>query len=174
MAKIGFTKLNAKVNAEVKTIKYNEQDIEVKQYLPVEEKLELVGKVINQSADEQNFINVLKVEVFTVIEITEAYTNINFTDKQKENSKKLYDILVSSGLYEAIRIAIPEEELEGIIKTIDKQIKQIYNYRNSVLGILESVSADYENLNLDANAIKEALGDPNNMELLKNVLTKLG
>ena len=46
MAKIGFTKLGLKPNNEIVNIKFNEQNIEVKQYLPVEEKLELITNVL--------------------------------------------------------------------------------------------------------------------------------
>ena len=53
-------------------------------------------------------------------------------------------------------------------------VDAIYTYRHSVLGILETISQDYENLNLDASAIQKALADPENMSLLKDVLTKLG
>ena len=53
-------------------------------------------------------------------------------------------------------------------------MKAIYTYRNSVLGILESISQDYSALNLDATEIQQKLADPDNMALLKQVLTKLG
>ena len=33
---------------------------------------------------------------------------------------------------------------------------------------------DYSNLNLDATEIQKKLADPNNMELLKSIMTKLG
>ena len=51
---------------------------------------------------------------------------------------------------------------------------EIYKYKNSVLGILDAVSADYDNLNLDAQSIKDTLADENNLRLLKDVITKLG
>ena len=44
----------------------------------------------------------------------------------------------------------------------------------SILGILENVSQDYSNLNFDASKIQDALSDPNNLELLKDILTKMG
>ena len=66
---------------DVKIVDFNEQDIEVKQYLPVNEKLELIGNVINLSHDDNNFANPVKVSIFTTLEIMYAYTNINFTDK---------------------------------------------------------------------------------------------
>ena len=49
MAKIGFTKLGLKSNNEIQYVEFNEQTIEVKQYLPVEEKLELITKVLELS-----------------------------------------------------------------------------------------------------------------------------
>ena len=42
------------------------------------------------------------------------------------------------------------------------------------MGILENISADYSNLNLDATEIQSKLADPNNMALLRDVLSKLG
>ena len=41
MAKVTFTKLALKKKEEVKNIKINDIDIEVKQYLPVNDKLDL-------------------------------------------------------------------------------------------------------------------------------------
>ena len=35
MAKVSFTKLGLSKNQEVKIVEYNEQNIEVKQYLPI-------------------------------------------------------------------------------------------------------------------------------------------
>ena len=85
MAKLTFTKLGLKTNSDVETLEFNEQIIEVKQYLPVNDKLTLISEVINNSADENNFANPVKVEVYTTIAIVETYTNITFTDKQKED-----------------------------------------------------------------------------------------
>jgi hypothetical protein len=51
MAKISFTKLGLKVNQEIKTIEYNGQIIEVKQYLPIQDKLQLISDIINQAMD---------------------------------------------------------------------------------------------------------------------------
>ena len=42
------------------------------------------------------------------------------------------------------------------------------------MGIMEQISADYSNLSLDATAIQQKLADPQNLELLKGVMTKLG
>lgn len=174
MAKVSLTKLGLKVNQEIKTIEFNEQTIEVKQYLPINDKLELISNVINASHDDNNFANPVKISVFTTLEIMYVYTNINFTDKQKEDPTKLYDMLISSGLVAAVVNAIPEAEYHEVLRGVSDSIDAIYTYRNSILGILESISADYSQLNLDAEEIQKKLGDPNNMAFLKEVLTKLG
>ena len=174
MAKVSFTKLGLKKNEEVGILHINEQDIEVKQYLPINEKLELISSVINSAADENNFSNPVKENVFLTLEILYHYTNINFTDKQKEDPVKLYDLVVSSGLVNKVTDLIPEEELDEVINGVAQSVKAIYTYRNSVLGILESISKDYSNLDLDATEIQEKLADPENMAFLKQVLTKLG
>ena len=174
MAKVSFTKLGLKKNEEVGILHINEQDVEVKQYLPINEKLELISSVINSAADENNFSNPVKENVFLTLEILYHYTNINFTDKQKEDPVKLYDLVVSSGLVNKVTDLIPEEELDEVINGVAQSVKAIYTYRNSILGILESISQDYSALNLDATEIQQKLADPDNMALLKQVLTKLG
>ena len=174
MPKIGFTKLGLKPNNEIQYIEFNEQTIEVKQYLPVEEKLELITNVLELSHDSNNFSNPVKVSVFTTLEIIEKYTNVNFTEKQKENPTKLYDLLVGNGFAAAVIKAIPEPEYDEILTGIKQTIKSVYKYQNSILGILDTISQDYSNLNLDASEIQKKLADPNNMELLKGIMTKLG
>jgi hypothetical protein len=82
MAKIAFTKLGLKVKDEVKTIECGEQIIEVKQYLPLDEKLNLIGDVINKSWDPNaNFYNPCQYEVLTTFYIVKKCTNIVFTEK---------------------------------------------------------------------------------------------
>lgn len=173
MAKVSFTKLGLKKNEEIKTIKFNDIEIEVKQYLPTNDKLALIGNVINNS-HSTNFANPVLIEVMGSLEIIYAYTNINFTDKQKEDPMKLYDLLNSSGLIDAIVSAIPQVEYETVIDGISDTIEAVYAYENSAMGILNTISKDYSDLELDATKISEKLSDEKNLGLLKEVVTKLG
>lgn len=179
MAKIPFSKLDLKVDTSEQVIhttnsKGEEVSFEVKTYLPVKEKMELVSNIINQSTDDNGFYNPMRVKLYTVLEIVYSYTNLTFTAKQKEDPFKLYDLLVSSGIYEEITSHICETDLNDLQESILDTITNIYNYRNSVMGILENITADYGNLNLDATEIQSKLADPNNMALLRDVLSKLG
>lgn len=174
MAKVSFTKLNLKANNAVKAITWGDQEIEVKQYLSIKDKLELVANVINCAHDDNNFSNPLKLDMFTILEIFNFYTNINFTDKQREDAVKLYDLLVGSGLADAVMEALPDHEIDDLYDSILRTSKSIYGYRNSALGILEAMSDDYSNLNLDATEIQKKLADGENIEFLKEVMAKLG
>lgn len=174
MAKIGFTKLSLKRKNEVKTITINNNQIEIKQYLPVNEKLDLIARVINGAHDQNNFPNPIKIEVIGTLEMIMAYTNISFTEKQKEDIPKLYDLLEENGVIKDIISQIPEDEYNFIIDGINKTVDAVYTYNNSILGILESVSQDYSNLDFDIEKIQQAISNPENLELLKDILTKLG
>lgn len=179
MAKVPFSKLQAKVDGgATRTFYYNlageEVYYEVKHYLPIKEKLELVSNIINQSIDDNGFYNPMRVKLYMVLEIVYAYTNLSFTDKMKEDPFKLYDILVSTGIFTDVINVIREKDWSEIQENVWATIENIYKYRNSVMGILDNVVNDYSNLNLDASEIQKKLADPDNMALLKDVLTKLG
>ena len=179
MAKVPFSKLQAKVDGEVTKNSYcnlagEEIYYEVKHYLPFEQKLELVSTIINKSIDDNGFYNPMRVKLYMTLEVVYAYTNLSFTDKMKEDPFKLYDILVSTGIFTDIISAILEKDWNEIQENVWATIKNIYDYKNSLMGIMEAVSTDYSQLDLDATEIKNKLADKDNLELLKDVLSKLG
>lgn len=173
MAKISFTKLGLIKNTEVASFDWNGQTVEVKQYLPIQEKMDLIAAVLNNCQDENNFINEAKMALFMDLEIAYRYTNINFTEKQKEDPAKLYDLLAGSGLFDDIFTVLPQREYKSIVMWLSKTAEHIYDYRNSVYGILDAMNTDYSNLELDAQNIVEKINDPETLTLLKGVLTKL-
>ena len=136
MAKVAFTKLGLKVNTDIKTIDFNEQNIEVLQYLPVNDMLSLIADIVNLSADENNFANPIKLEVFLMVEMLYSYTNISFTEKQKEyfvdyyfnnlsfsEMAENYDVS-RNAIFKQLHIVIDKlKEYEGILKLHEKRKK---------------------------------------------------
>lgn len=173
MAKVAFSKLNLSIDKSVKEVEFNSQKIEVIQYLPFEDKLKLLETIINNSGDGNGFYSSPKVDLYIYLETIFAYANLNITDKQKENLPKLYDLFVSSGLGDLIIEAIPEDERDWIADQAYDTIDRIYEYRNSVYGILDAMATDYKDLDLDATKIQEKLANGENVEFLKEVMTKL-
>lgn len=174
MAQISFTKLGLKPNTEIINISFNEQVIEVKQYLPIDQKLEALTNILNMSADDIGYYNPAKLSLFLILELVYRYTNIKFTDKQKEDPKKLYDQLVGSGLFNEIKKVIPEDEINWFFSFVNSSMDQIYKYRDSVYGILDALKTDYSDLELDINKLRERLADTTDLSTLKEVLDKLG
>ena len=174
MAKISFTKLKLTKKNEIKTLKYNGEEIEVKQYLPIQDKLALISRVISYAADQYNFANSVKLDLFLSLEIMYEYTNINFTEKQKENPTKLYDLLEENGLIDAVISLIPSTEYQTLYEGVAEISKSIYTYQTSLLGILETARNDYGDLKLDADEIVKELTDPNQLSTVKKVIDNLG
>ena len=174
MAQITYTKLGIKpVVDELKVIDWaQELKIEVKQYLPLSKKLEVLTNIINASTDDNGFYNSAKIDFNQTLEIIFAYTNIKFTDKQKEDLMKLYDSFYSCGLAEKIFNLIPESELNWFNKHVRISVDKIYEYRNSIYGILDALKTDYNDLDLDIEKLKTELAD-GNIDFLKEVIDKM-
>lgn len=176
MARFPYTKLNAKVNQDILTIAVDgtANSIEVHQYLPVDEKLGLIGRVIELAHDTNNFSNPLKMEVYYTLEMIATYTNISFTEKQMETPSKLYDALLCSGWLKTIMESIPEDERNTVWQGLIATTTAYYNYRNSIYGVMEIMSQDYNDLNFDVEALAKNLSNGENVEFLKDVMAKLG
>lgn len=169
MAKIAFTKLALSRDNSIKTVEWKDQKIEVKQFLSTADKLDLISRIVNFSADDHVFYNPCKVEIFETIEILFAYTNINVTDKQQEDILKLYDLFISSGFNAVIREAIPESEIDYIHEGIWSTIKELYRYRDSFAGIIEQTQASYKDLGPEIEELEQKISDPKNLTLIKEV-----
>lgn len=169
MANISFTKLGCKINNEKVIIDWNGNPIEIVQYLPILNKIELIENVVNQSMTEYNYSNPIQENVFLTLQYIQYYTNIKFTDKQMEDIIKLYDLVVSSGLFNLIYNNIPTSEKEEIESSVHKSLKAYYDYNSSVLGILEAVKNNYSNLGEELNTSMGAINDPESLKFLKQI-----
>lgn len=171
MAKVPFTKLKCKINEDSIPVQIGEETIAVKQYLPIQEKLSLIGRVMEWAHDQdKSYSNPVKAKVYAELEFVFTYTNITFTDKQKEDLPKLYDLLSSSGVLNEILTNIPKEELDIIWKGIEDTTESFYKYQNSILGIMDSIKQDYDNFNLDWEQMEKTIKDPEALKLLRSIL----
>ena len=174
MAKISYSKLGLKTDDSIEIIEWNEQNIEVKKYLPISKKIEIMEKVVNATLQANDkYFNIPQVLINLGLEMIYNYTNISFTEKQKEDSNKLYDVFVSSMLLGQI-LSICERDYNALQTWIIDILNKIYAQQNSARGILEALSTDYNNLNFDIEKLQTAISDPENLTLLKDVLSKLG
>lgn len=174
MAQVTYTKLGLKPNFdEIAIIHHGNEQIEIKQFLPLEKKLEVLTDIINNSIDERGFYNTARIDFNIKMEVLYAYTNIKFTDKQKENSMKLYDNFIASGLMKQIWDLIPEEDRDWFEKHTNASIISIMKYRNSIYGILDALRTDYNDLDLNIETLQKQLADSKDIKDLKAIVDKM-
>jgi hypothetical protein len=82
--------------------------------------------------------------------------------------------MFAGGLGDELQKVIPYTELEFINSNVVNIMEGIYKYQNSAMGIMEAISNDYSGLDFDATELQRKIGDPDNITLLKNIMTKLG
>jgi hypothetical protein len=141
MTKIPYTNLKLKVNNEVNTFEYNEHKIEVLKYLDVDSKYDLV-MITLQKSEENGIYNQLKLDMYFNLYIVYMYTNISFTEKQKENESKLYDTLKSNGIIDKVLENMEESEYNDLYGYINSIIEDTMKYRNTAGAVLQSVIQD--------------------------------
>ena len=138
MAKVTFASLKLKIKDEIKTININDKEVEVKQYLTAEDKYDLI-MISLQQAKENGIYNDFKLDMFLHLNIVFMYTNLTFTDKQRENLPNLYDILETNDIIEMVISAIPENEIKIIYEEVNEIKKSLITYENSVAGIVNNL-----------------------------------
>lgn len=166
MNKISYTNLKLKLNTEVNKFDFEGNQIEVLKYLPLEDKYDLINIAL-QSAKEDAIYNPIKLDAYFHLYIVIMYTNINFTEKQKEDKIKLYDILKSNGLIDKVLENMEEEEYNFLCESLNQQENDILNYQNTVAGMISNI---IENLPIRAEEMQKIVDnfDPDKFENVLN------
>jgi len=174
MAKVSFNKLTPIKELENKVITIGEQEITVIQYLPVNDKLAIVERVLDAVIDDTGYMNPVRLSIFTNLEIIKTYTNISITDKMMENAAKTYDALIMNGVLDAVIAAIPDEEYNELFDAIVDSGEHVIKYLNSFAGMMKTITADYNAAQMNVDKLMSDLGDPEKVGLVKDILDKLG
>ena len=143
MPKVSFTNLKLKVNSEVNTFQFGENKtvIEVLQYLPIEDKNDLIHITL-QNAEENGIYNDVLVEMYFNLYIVYFYTNLNFTDKQKEDPAKLYDQMESNGLITEVIAHMDQDEYANLLTYLETIRDETLTYKNTAGAVLQTIVQD--------------------------------
>lgn len=146
MSKVSYANLKLKVDNSVNTFNFRGNEIEVLNYLPIDDKYDLV-MITLQKAEENGIYNPLKLEMYFHLHLIYMYTNLSFTEKQKEDEAKIYDALKSNGFIDQFLNTINEDEYQFIFDMLNELVEKVLNYRNTAAAVLQSLIQD-----LPANA----------------------
>jgi hypothetical protein len=175
MAKVAFNKLNKVKSIPDIVYEWEGNDLVIKQYLPLEKKLDIIETVISLSGNgEEGFFNIIKLQTFYTIEMLKNYTNISFTEKQEEDPAKLYDGILLNHIWEVLSEQIPERERVYIWDNILELAHRVTEYNNSVLGIIKAVVANKETLELDTTELFNNISDPEKLETVRQLFDVTG
>lgn len=159
MSKVSFANMKLKPVSTSKTITFNDTEIEVLDYISTENKIDLV-QIALQKAEENGIYNEIKLDAYFHLNIVYLYTNINFTDKQKEDELRLFDLIKANGLLDNILEAMDENEYNYLIDMCSEIKDEILEYGNSAGAVVRSFIQD---LPKNAEAAKNIVEnfDPN-------------
>jgi hypothetical protein len=141
MTKVSFANMKLKPNTVTQVVDFEGNQVEVLQYLPARDKDDLIRAVLDKSSDGLIFDDFL-LDCYFHLYIVYLYTNINFTDKQKEDELKLYDLLKGNGLIDAVLGAMDEEEYQMLFDSVIALEEKMIESNTSVATLLTRLVAD--------------------------------
>ena len=136
--KVSYTNMKLKVNTQVNTFDFCGQKIDVLKYLPAKDKYDLL-MVTLQKATEQGAYNDFLISMYFELNLVYMYTNISFTEKQREDEFKLYDTLKSNGFFDLFYKALNEEEYNELFASLNVLRKDTVTYRMSMGSVLNNL-----------------------------------
>ena len=163
--KVSYANMKLKVDTSVKTFDFKGQQIEVLQYLPSQDKYDLLMITLQKSL-ENGIYNEFKLNLYFELNLVYMYTNISFTEKQREDEFKLYDNLKSNGFFELFFQALNEEEYNELFAQLDA-IRDANTYNRTSTGAIIAKLIDDLPANAEAAAKIVDGFDPNQF---KNVV----
>ena len=107
-------------------------------YLPIEDKNTLIQLAI-QNSEENGYVNTIKLDTYFNLYLVYMYTNIEFTENEKDDPTALYDILYSQGIIAAVVTALEQignGEYEYLCRKLHEAVKAKVKYNHSLIAIL--------------------------------------
>lgn len=133
--KVSYANMKLKTNTSTKTFEFGGQKVDVLQYLPAQDKYDLLMITLQKSL-EDNIYNEFKLNLYFELHLVYMYTNISFTEKQREDEFKLYDTLKSNGFYEKFFQVINEDEYNELFEQLNAIKNASFKNKRSVAGLI--------------------------------------
>lgn len=167
---------------DIETINFHGLEIEVKQYLPIEDKIVLASIIYKSSVNVENeklVMDETRRDILTTYLITQYYTNLTLPKDYFEG----YDVLISLGLYDVIKENITDEinRVEEIVDNMAMQELVKYEQENSIQYIIkdmlnqliEKIPTSDEAKKFVEEASKEINNfDPDKLKFIKDFMDK--
>ena len=164
-----FQDLNLTLPTTTNSIIINEQEVVVKTYLSISDKIDLI-QIALQKAQEDGIYNDIKLDAYFHLNIVYLYTDIEFSEEDKEDEMKLYDILQANNVILNVIGAMGEDEYNGLFEYLEVMKQEKLDYSNTAAAVLRSIIQD---LPKNAAAAKEIVDsfDPSKYQAVADFAT---
>ena len=162
---ISYANMKLKPVSTTHDFVFNGQTIKILDYLPIEDKYDLIMITLQKSL-ENGYYNPLKMDMYFHLNLIYLYTDINFTDKQREDENKIYDSIKSNGLLDSFLESFNENEYNELFAILEDTKEEIMRYKYSTSALLQSVITD---LPKQAEAVQKII-DNFDQEKYQNVI----
>ena len=137
------------------TVLITDTDIEVNQYISIEDKNSIITMAL-QNSEEDTIYNECKLKMYFELYIAYMYSNIEFTEDDKNDPVKTYDTLVSNGVIQDIIAALPQVEYIELCNMLAITKENKMKYKNSIAATINHFITDLPaNAEIAKNIIKE-------------------
>lgn len=137
---------------------FGDATIEVRRTLPYAEVLSMVQFVVDFAVTDQPILSGVLSQMVKDFALVKFYTNLDVTiGKDTATIDAIYqeyDILMSFGIIDEVKTKISPRQYKFFNDTVDATAASILAYRNSIRGMVDSLSA---NAQADAEQMQKAI-----------------
>lgn len=135
-----------KNESEVLTQSFQGKEFHIKTYLPIDKKYDLIMISLQESLEQNGIYNPIKLEKYYNLNFLYLYTDIEFTEEDKEDSDKIYDICETNDLFNLVYQRVPKSEHEILKLFMEETEKRLSKISTSAAGalslLINSISFD--------------------------------
>lgn len=136
-----YSDLDLKTNTKTNIAVINGKEVEVLEYLPIEDKIDLIQIALQKSL-ENGIYNEMKLDMYFNLYLVYMYTNLEFTDEEKADEFTLYNEMQSNNVIIGVIGAMDDGEYDSLVDYL--KIMQMNNehYKNSAAALLQTFIQD--------------------------------
>jgi len=169
-----FKDLKLETKVPIAKLKINDAiELDVRTYLPMQDKIALVTYVVDHAIDENTGrFSPLRIGLFFDLAVAFYYGGISFEDDV--NALDAYDALETNGVLDSIVNAIPSEEYDAIKSLVEETAKDIADYNSSFAGILRIASSEAGGLGEKTEELLTKVKNREGLEILDEIKNVVG
>ena len=134
-----YTDLGLKIDKTTSTVKVGGKDVEVLNYLPIEDKIDLI-QIALQKAEQNGFYNEMKLDMYFNLYIVKMYTNLEFDDDKDDF--ELYNELQCNNVILSVIGAMEENEYDDLLNYLESMKINSFKYKRSAAALIATFIQD--------------------------------